>query len=295
MRVPVPWRVWGPLCLPVVGHSAHTADCCQGIGWVAGPSFTGGCQAGGQPLGLPLGALLGSRLDSAQLQLAQNYSRPNYNNLVTAQREESSLIKRDGLDAMAGEGNSWMVIAENGECIPGVRSLYKYAISYILSSSICYCFLPKKRYLILNLAQCIQSPGFMVRFVTAVTRKTLKYFRGKKKSFNRIHVFWFGSWNIKQYKGDASLLINMVPLAVFAFYFHYIIIMFHISKFYIYWDITQSRRKIFSDTVSCAVVNNSSHTVWHREGKLFAFLLWWSERMGETGRNLSDLKIKQKV
>lgn len=47
----------------------------------------------------------GSRLDSAQLQLAQNYSRPNYNNLVTAQREES-LIKHDGLDAAAGTGSS---------------------------------------------------------------------------------------------------------------------------------------------------------------------------------------------
>lgn len=74
-----------------------------------------------------------------------------------------------------------MVIAGNGECIPGERSLYKYAVSYILSPSICYCFLPKKGYLILNLAQCIQSSGFMVRFVTAVTRKTLKYLSGKKK------------------------------------------------------------------------------------------------------------------
>lgn len=47
----------------------------------------------------------GSRLDCAQLQLAQNYSGPNYNNLVTAQREES-LIKRDGLDAAAGTRSS---------------------------------------------------------------------------------------------------------------------------------------------------------------------------------------------
>lgn len=72
---------------------------------MAGPPFARGCQAGGLPPGLCLGALFGSRLDSAQLQLAQNYSGPNYNNLVTAQREES-LIKRDGLDATAGAGNS---------------------------------------------------------------------------------------------------------------------------------------------------------------------------------------------
>lgn len=73
---------------------------------MAGPPFTGGCQAGGRPLGLPLRALFGAVWTLLQLQLAQNYSGPNYNNLVTARREESSLIKCDGLDAMAGEGNS---------------------------------------------------------------------------------------------------------------------------------------------------------------------------------------------
>lgn len=73
-----------------------------------------------------------------------------------------------------------MVIAGNGECIPGERSLYKCTISYIPSPSICYCSLPKAGYWILSLAQCSQSSGFMVRSVTAATRKTLKYLSGKK-------------------------------------------------------------------------------------------------------------------
>lgn len=73
--------------------------------WQAPCLWEEGCQVGSLPLGPSLRALFGSCLDVAQLQLAQNYLVPNYNNLVTVQREDS-FIKRDGLDATAGLGNS---------------------------------------------------------------------------------------------------------------------------------------------------------------------------------------------
>lgn len=89
-----------------------------------------------------------------------------------------------------------MVIAGNGECIPGERSLYKCAISYILSLSICYYSLPKTGYWILSLAQCSQSSGFMVRSATAASRKTLKYLNGKDPLIASM-PFFLGSWRIK--------------------------------------------------------------------------------------------------
>lgn len=72
-----------------------------------------------------------------------------------------------------------MVIAGNGECIPGERSLHKCTISYIFSLSICYCSLPKTGYWIPSLAQHSQSSVFMVKSAAAATRKTLKYLSEK--------------------------------------------------------------------------------------------------------------------